>query len=96
MLFRFALEYTIRKVQENQVGLKLNGTHQLLVYVDDLNLLEDKLDTKKKTTEYLTVASREFGLEMNADRARYELVSIISGTDAAICTVVVVARLNRR
>jgi hypothetical protein len=38
VLFNFTLAYTIRKVQENQVGLKLNGTHQFLVYVDDVNL----------------------------------------------------------
>jgi hypothetical protein len=45
LLFNFALEDAIRKEQETQVGLKLNGTHQLLAYADNVNLLGDNIDT---------------------------------------------------
>jgi hypothetical protein len=48
LLFNFALEYAIGKVQENQVGLKWNGTHQLLAYAADVNLLGDSMETIKK------------------------------------------------
>jgi hypothetical protein len=66
VLFNFALEYAIRKVQENQVGLKLNGTHPLLAYADDVNLLGDNIDIIKKNTETLIAVSKEVGLEINA------------------------------
>jgi hypothetical protein len=62
LLFKFALEYAIRKVQEKQVGLKLNGTHQLLAYDDDVNLLGDNIDSIKKLSETLIVTSKEVGL----------------------------------
>jgi hypothetical protein len=63
-----ALEYAIRKVQEYHVGLKLNGTHQLLVYADDGNLLGGNRDTIQKNTETLTGCSKEVGLEVNTQR----------------------------
>jgi rhamnogalacturonyl hydrolase YesR len=75
LLFNFAIEYAIRKVQEYQVGLKLNGTHQLFSYADDVNLLEDNIATIKKNMETLIDASGEVGLEINAEKTKYMLLS---------------------
>jgi hypothetical protein len=75
LLFNFTLEYAIRKVQENQVGLKLNRTHQLVAYADYVNLLGDNIDTIKKNTETLIDASKEVGLEINVEKTKYMSLS---------------------
>ena len=75
MLFNFALEYAIRRVQVNQDGLKLNGTHQLLVYADGVNILGGSVDTVKKNAEALVAATKEIGLEVNAHKTKYMTVS---------------------
>ena len=75
LLFSFALENTMRRVQVNQDGLKLNGTHQLLVYADDVYMLEGSVRTLKENAEALIMASKERGLEVNVDKTKHMVMS---------------------
>ena len=62
-------------MQVNQDGLKLNGTHQLLVYADDVNILGGSAHIIKTNTETLAFASKGIGLEENADKTKYMVMS---------------------
>jgi sorting nexin-29 len=69
--FNFALECAIKRVQVNQDGLKLNSTHQLLPYADDVNILGGSVHTVKKNAEALLAATKETGLKVNTDKSKY-------------------------
>jgi len=75
LLFTFALGYAIRMIQVNQDDLKLNGTLELLVYADDINIMGRKVHAIKKNTGSLVVASKETELEVNADKSKYMVMS---------------------
>jgi len=76
-LFNFTIEYAIRRVQRNLEGMKLNGSpiHQLLVYVDNVNILGGSVHIIKKNMEALVFASKETGQHVNADKTKYMVMS---------------------
>jgi hypothetical protein len=87
LLFNFALENAIRKVQENQVELKINGKHQLLGYADDVNLLGDNVGTIKRDIETLVDASKEVGLEVSTKKTDYICRYLITKLQVKIGTL---------
>ena len=75
LLFNLALEYAIRRVQENRIGLDMNGKYQLLFYADDFNMLGENLQTIRENTEIFVRASKDIGLEVNSDKTKYMITS---------------------
>ena len=57
LLLNCAVEYAIRRIQVNQDGLKLNGTPQLLVYADDIDILGGNVYAIMENAGALKVAS---------------------------------------
>jgi hypothetical protein len=75
LLFNYALEHAVRSVQAYQTGLELDGTYQLLIYADNVNVLGGSIRTIRKNTEALLIASKEIGLELNAEETKYMVMS---------------------
>ena len=76
LVFIFALEYAIKRVQAKQEVLKLSGTHQLMVYADGDNLLGQSTHTIKKNAENLLVSSKKIALEINSEKIKYTCVTL--------------------
>jgi len=75
LLFNFALEYAIWRVQVIWDGLILNGRRQLPVYADDVNVLGGSVHTIKENAEALVVASKVIGPAVQADKTKYMVMS---------------------
>ena len=71
--FKLCLNCAIRRVQVYQNGMKINGTHQILVCADDVNILGGSVHTIKENTETLVddTSSKEIELVVNADKTKH-------------------------
>ena len=70
LLFNFGLKYAIRKIQGTNLGLDMNGTHQVLAFVDDVNLKDD-IRTMERSVNVLLNACKYVGLAVNTRKTKY-------------------------
>jgi hypothetical protein len=75
LLFNFASLYANRRVQANQEDLKLNGTQQLVVDADYVNMLGGSTQTTEENAEALVITRKEIGLEVNGKKTKYVVMS---------------------
>ena len=71
LLFNFALEYAIRKVQETRLGLEMNGNQQVLAYANDVNLMENDIKTLERNADVLLNVCKDIGLAVNIRKIKY-------------------------
>ena len=71
ILLNFSLEYVFRKVQESNLGLDVNGNHQVLAYADDLNLICDDIRTIERNADVLLNARKDIVLAVNTGNTKY-------------------------
>ena len=71
VFFLLILEYAIRKVQETSLGMDMNGTHQVLAYADDVNLIGDDIRTIERNADVLLNACKDIGLAVNIGKTKY-------------------------
>ena len=71
LLFNFTLECAIRKIQEANLGLDMNGTYQVLAYTDDVNLICDDIRAIERNGDVLLNACKDIGLAINTGKTKY-------------------------
>ena len=71
LIFSFALEYPVTKLQETRLRLDMKGTNQALAYVDDVNLIGDDIRTIERNADVLLNACKNICLAVNTWKTKY-------------------------